>query len=391
MDLQQYWTSAYGAVIEYGPKLIAAVAIMVVAYLIGKALSSGSKYLINRTALGRRSTAAGQDMGDSIGRALFWVTMLIALPAALGALGMEGLIKPMQTMVEKFVGFLPNLVGAGLILGVGWIVATVARRAVTSTLKAAQTDKLAEQVGFHKVTGQSGIADFAGVLVFVLLIIPISIAALDALSIQSVSEPAKQMLQSFLDAIPRIFAAAIVLLLAFVIGRFACDALIKLLPTTGFDAVGSRVGITSEVLGGTSPSKIAGYVALFAIMVFGLIEAAKLLEFAILSNMLTTIIELGGRILLGSVIIGFGVVAADFVYETVSKSKDANPISGFLRVAIIVLAVAMGLRQMGVADEIVNMAFAFLIGGIALGGAIAIGWGGKETAARLLDKWTKSL
>lgn len=391
MQVQQYWNSAYGAIIEFGPKIIAAIAILVLAYVIGKALSSAAKYIINRTSLAKSSAEMGQDLGESIRRALFWVTMLIALPAALGALGLEGLLKPMQTMVEKLLAFLPNLVGAGLLMGLGWVLATVARRAVTSTLRAAQADKIVERFGLANITGESGVSNFSGLLVFTLLIIPIAIAALDALGIQSIAEPAKQMLQSFLDAIPNIFAAAIVLLLAFLIGRFASDTLASLLPTLGFDTVGSRVGLTGEVLGEMSPSKIAGYLAFFAIMVFGLIEAAKLLNFAIVSQMLSTIIELGGRILLGSAIIAFGVVAADFVSGIVAKSKDAKPVAGLLRVSIIVLAAAMGLRQMGVADEIVNMGFAFLLGAIALGTAIALGWGGKDTAARLLDKWTKKL
>jgi len=391
MELEKYWNSAYGAIIEYGPKVVAAVVILVVAYIVGKALSSAARYLINKTRFGKSSAETGQDLGDSIGRALFWITMLVALPAALGALGLVGLVEPMQTMAEKLLGFLPNLVGAGLVMGLGWVVATVARRAVTSTLKAAQTDKLAERIGLAEVTGETGLSNFFGLLVFVLLIIPVAIAALEALGIQSVAQPAEQMLQGFLNAIPNIFAAAIVLLLAFVIGRFASDALSNLLPTLGFDTVASRLGLTDEVLGKTSPSKIAGYIAFFAIMVFGFIEAAKLLNFAIVSDMLSTILALGGQILLGSAIIAFGVVAADFVSGIVAKSKDAKPVAGLIKVSIIILAVAMGLRQMGLANEIVNLGFAFLIGAVALGVAIAIGWGGKDTAGRLLEKWTKDL
>jgi len=391
MQYQQYWQWAYGTITEYGLKIIAAVAILIVAYIVGKALSLAAQSIVRNTALGRRSIETGQDLGGSIGRALFWVTILVALPAALGALGLEALLRPMQAMIEKFLAFLPNLVGAGLVMGIGWIVASIARRAVTSTLKAAQVDKLAERAGLDKVTGETGVSDFSGILVFTLLIIPVAIAALEALQIQAVADPAKQMLQSFLDAIPNIFAAAIVLLLAFLIGRFASDALSKLLPTLGFDTLGQRMGVTDEVLGQTSPSKIAGYIALFAIMVFGLIEAAKLLNFTILSAMLSTILELSGRILLGSVIIAFGIIAAGFVSGIVAKSQDAKPIAGLLRVAIIILAVAMGLRQMGVADEIVNLGFALLIGALAVGAAIAIGWGGKDTAGRLLEKWTRGL
>jgi Mechanosensitive ion channel, conserved TM helix len=391
MDLQAHWNTAYGAIIAHGPSILAAVAIIVAAYIIGKLLSSAVKYIINRTSLGRQSKDTGQDLGDAIGTAVFWVTMLIAIPAALGALGLDGLLRPMQAMAEKLLAFIPNFVGAGLILGLGWIIATVAQRAVTSTLRAAQADRFAERFGLAEVTGETGITKFAGVLVFTLLIIPIAIAALDALDMRSISGPAQHMLTSFLNAIPNVFAAAIVILLAFIIGRFASATLTSLLPATGFDKVGDRVGLTQEVFAGTPLSKVAGHVAFFAIMIFGLIEGAKLLNFGVVSDMLSTILGLGGQILLGSVIIAFGVVAADFIAGIVEKSKDAKPVAGFLRVAIIILAVAMGLRQMGIANEIITLGFGLFLGALALGAAIAIGWGGKETAGRLLEKWTKNM
>ena len=391
MALQKYWDRAYGAVIEHGPNILASLVILALAIVAGYALFRSARYLINRTAFGKSSQAEGQDLGNVIGNALFWITILVSLPAVLGTIGMGGLLQPMQTMAEKFLAYLPNLVGAGLLFGVGWMLATVVRRALTGVLKAAQADHLAEKFGLSHITGDTGISNFVGVLAFTLLIIPVTIAALDALAIESISLPAKQMLESFLGAIPNIFAAAIVLLLAYLIGRFASDALTNLLPTLGVDHVAERIGLKGEVLGKASLSQIAGYVAFFAIMVFGIIESAKLLNFAILSNLLADFITLGGHILLGSAIIVFGVMVADFVAGLVTKSTDAKPFAGLLKAAIIVLAVAMGLRQMGVANEIINTGFALLLGAFAVGAAIAIGWGGKETAGRLLEKWTKDL
>ncbi len=390
MDIQKYWYAVQDLVISFGPKLIGALLILILALAVGKALSIAARYLIKKLKLGEDEKTR-TEVGRAVGKALFWVTLLIALPLILGSLGMQELLKPMQAMAEKFLHFIPNLVGAGLIFGIGWVVATVARRAVTSVLNAAQADDWADRAGLVSLTGQSGISGFAGALVFTLLIIPISVAALDTLNIQAVSGPAKQMLQSFLDALPNIFAAAIVLLLAFVIGRFASEALTKLLPTLGLDKVGNRIGLTQDVLGGTSLSRVASIIAFAAIMIFGVVEATKLLDFKIVSDMLSSIIALGGRILLGSVIIAFGVVAADFISKTVAKSKDASVIAPPLKVAIIVLAAAMGLRQMGLADEIITTGFTLLMGALAVGAAIAIGWGGKDTAGRLLEKWTRKL
>lgn len=390
MDVQDTWTAFQNVIVTFTPKLLAAIAILIAAWVIGTLLAKAAKYLISKSSFGDDETARA-DLGTAIGNALFWVTMLVATPAIVGALGMQSLMEPMQDMAQKFLGFIPNLVGAALIFGIGYAVATVVKQALTSVLKAAQADEWAETAGLKSVTGDTGVSSFAGTLVFALIIVPIAIAALDALGVESISAPAKQMLQSFLDAIPKVFAAAIVALLAYVIAKFASNTLATLLPTVGFDHVGERIGLTDEVLGGVSMSRAAGYIAFAAIMIFGLVEAAKLLDFEIVSTMLTEILTLGGRILLGSVIIAFGVVVADFIATAVSKSKDAKVIATPLKIAIIILAAAMGLRQMGVANEIITTGFTLLLGALAVGAAIAIGLGGKDAAGKLVERWTRNL
>ena len=80
---------------------------------------------------------------------------------------------------------------------------------------------------------------------------------------------------------------------------------------------------------------------------------------------------------------------ADFVSDIVVRSKNADRVAPVLKIAIIVLAVAMGLRQMGLANEIINIGFTLILGALAVGAAIAIGFGGKDAAGRMLDKWTR--
>ena len=154
--------------------------------------------------------------------------------------------------------------------------------------------------------------------------------------------------------------------------------------------MGEKIGLTNE-LGGSSISRIAANLAFAAIMIFGFIEGAKILNFAILSEMLAQILSLGGRILLGSAIIAAGVFIANFIANLVGSTKSGANVAGLLKVAIIILAAAMGLRQMGIANEIITMGFSLMMGALALGAAIAIGWGGKDAAGKLLDRWVKKL
>ena len=56
------------------------------------------------------------------------------------------------------------------------------------------------------------------------------------------------------------------------------------------------------------------------------------------------------------------------------------------RGAIIILAVAMGIRQMGVAEDIISLAFGLTLGALAVALAIAFGIGGRDAAAKLIEK-----
>ena len=381
------WFQAW--VVEFGPKILIAIAILIAAYFIGKLLGKGSDYVIDKSGLGGKETDDGTDLGDVVGNAVFWVTMLLAIPLVLGQLGLTQLLEPLQAMTTKFLNFVPNLFAGGLIFAIGFAIATIVKNAVTGVLKAAQVDDMPQKLGLTDMTSGASLSKGIGVLLFTLIIIPVAITALDKLQLDTIAGPAKEMLSRFLVVIPNIIVAAIVLGLAFVIGRFAKNALQQFLPTFGVDNFGQKVGIVNRVIGETKLSTIAGNIAFFAITLFGLVEAAKLLNFAVISDNLSHLVSLGGHILLGSIIILLGVVIADFIADIVANSKEGKPVAGFVKIAIIILATAMGLQQMGIANEIIQTGFTALIGALAVGAAIAIGLGGKETAGRLLEKWTK--
>ena len=57
------------------------------------------------------------------------------------------------------------------------------------------------------------------------------------------------------------------------------------------------------------------------------------------------------------------------------------------RVAVIILAFAMGLEQMGVGEEIITLAFGLSVGAVAVAAAIAFGIGGRDIAADIIADW----
>jgi hypothetical protein len=202
------------------------------------------------------------------------------------------------------------------------------------------------------------------------------------------------MLAVILEALPAIFAATLVLVIAYVVGRVVAGLITSLLTGVGFNAILARLGLGKEP--GEEErtlSEIVGYLVLVAIMLFAAIEASRLLGFVLLADLVAQFTVFAGQVVLGLIIFAVGLYLANLAAKTVQASGAAQ--AGLLamaaRVSILVLAGAMALRQMGLANEIINMAFGLLLGAIAVAVALAFGLGGREAAARELEKWLQSV
>lgn len=394
---------AQDMMMEWGPRVLIAVVILLAAHILAKMVQWGLARVIDRTP-GLKTHNEGVEPKETVGYQLgqlgYWLVLLIGLIGALTTLGLTSIVEPLNGLLIEVTAFIPFLLGAVVIFFVGFIVATLAQRVVEAGLAAARTDAWLEKAGLSRVTGASGLSKTVGTLVFVLIIIPVTIAALQQLGVSAISDPAVAVLATVLEAVPRLLGAAIVLALAFLIGRWVASLLEQLLPSLGFDRSLQALGIgagkpTPEGAEPApprfTPSKVVASLSLVAIMLFSAVEAARLMAFAAVAVMLTEILELAGHVLFGGVIIAVGVMVANFLSTLIDRSTNGADgfASNIVKWATIALATAMGLRFMGIADEIVILAFGLILGSAAVAAALAFGIGGREAAAKLLERWTR--
>jgi Mechanosensitive ion channel, conserved TM helix len=388
---------------EWGPRILGAIGILIVAWLLARAAKWAIAKVVDRVPALRKHYEAepGKTLGSLIGDIAFWLILLVGIMIALQPLRLAGVLDPVRQLTTRTFAFIPNLLGAGLIFFIGLIVARIVRRLVEGALLAANADGWLRKTGLAETAGtvpaspagaapsigpRTSISRSVGMVVFFLIMIPVTISALDALHIQSISGPATQMLGTILDSIPHVIGALILLALGFVIGKFGKQGIEQLLPSMGFDRSVNALGISGET--GT-PSRTVGTVVMVAILIFFAIKAAELLQSPIIAAMLAQILELGSHVLFGAVIILGGVAIARIVATLVSGAGTEGWLPTILRWSIIALAVAMGLRFMGLANEIVIIAFASIIGSAAVACALAFGLGGRPTAHKLLERWTE--
>ncbi|NJC39898.1 hypothetical protein GGQ87_000156 [Brevundimonas alba] len=406
---------------DWAPRILGAVVILIAAWLVGKAAKWALARLINRIpGASKASTSENpkHSVGHSIGDVAFWLILLFGVVAALGVLNLGQVVEPLNSLLTQVASFIPNVLGAVLIFFIGFIVATLARRVVAAALEAANADRWLEKAGLSRATGSTGVSSAVATLVFVLILIPITIAALEQLGIESLTVPAVAVLSTVLSAIPNVLAAAIVLAVGWFIGRWVAQLIERILPATGFDR--SMSGLTSLATGKPSaepapgpapyagdvtpataralgqearapltPSGVVGKIAMAAIVVFTAVEAARLLQFGTIAMTLQEILNLAGHVIVGGVIITAGVLIAGVLARLINSGTGGADgfASTLVRWATIALATAMGLRFMGIADDVVLLAFGLILGAAAVAAALAFGLGGREAAGQIARSW----
>lgn len=375
-------------IFEFMPKLLGGVVLIGAALAIGTlARLMTTKALAQTNFDEKLSKEAGmQPMSNNLGNMLFWIILLLFIPAILKQFGLEGMLYPIQGMVDKFLSMIPNIFGASVMAFVGFIVAKVLRSLVSNILATSGVDRLSGSVG---VQGSIKISQIVGTVVFALVLIPTLISALDTLGMDAISEPASDMLSMVLSAIPNIFGAALILIIIYYVANFAASLLTGFLAGLGFNQLPEKLGFKDTFSKNLTASDFIGKLIVFFAMLFATAEAASRLGFTQVPSIVSMFIEFGGDILLGSIILMVGFWLANLAYNAIDRAsgKQSSGLASIARLAIIGLVVAMGLRAMGIADDIVNMAFGLTLGSVAVAFALAFGLGGREAAGKQLEYW----
>jgi len=364
--------------------------------------------------VGNEEPASQMQLTDTLANALYWFIFLLFLPPILEALGLQQALQPVQSMLDRILDALPNILKAVIIVAAGWLIATVVRRIVDNLLAATGVDRLGSRFGISPSTSGQSLSSIISTVVYVLILIPFAISALEALEIESISAPAVAMLQEVLEAIPDIFTAALILVVAYVIGQFVSDLVTNILTGIGFNNIFNWLGLPStpgttsqptdpnatvlQEEGGSpqmpqrTPSEIVGIVALVGIMLFAAVTATEILGLAALTSIVNEILLISGQVLLAVVVFAIGLYFANLAFNLISSSGSgqARFLAQAARVGIIVLVSAMALQQMGIASDIVNLAFGLLLGAIAVAIALAFGLGGRDIASEQIKEWLDS-
>lgn len=379
-------------IFEYAPRLLAAAGLLILTWFVATVL----KMVITRALKAARIEERLGDSGapevketplvDTMAAVVYWLVFLFFFPGILSVLSLEGLLVPVQNMLTVALAFLPALLAAALIVLAGWIGARILQQVVSRLLKAVGVDRVSDRLAVS-----SSLADLGGILAYAFVMIVAIVAALNTLGLEAVAGPASHMLGMLLGALPAILGAGLILTIAYIVGKVVAGIFTGVLQAAGFDHILQRIGLSDAEFtkSQTSPSAIVGHVILVAIMLFAGIEAAGLLGFTLVADLIVQMTMILGQVAVGLLIFGIGLYLAGLAHRAIlaSGGPQAGLLAKLARAAIVILVAAMALSQIGLAREIVVIGFSVVLIALALIAVIACGLGGRELAAREMENW----
>lgn len=378
--LENIMTSISGSVGDFLPSTIGAILILVIGWFIAGVLKRLTTRLLKRTGIDNKLKSDKVTLSKFVGKLIYFLVMIFVFMLALEKLGMQSVLDPVKNLLNGFLGFIPNIIGAGLVGYIGYMLATV-----VSELVGMSGDTIRN---FTPKLGISEGIDLVGILkkvVFIFIFIPLLISALNILNMDAISGPATSILTQFFDAVPKVLLAAFILMIFVIGGRYLTQLIKDLLENLNLDSFMQKMYL-KDMVGNVNLSKLIGNIVYFFIIIFGLLTAIEKLEFAQLTEVLDTITSISGKILFGLVIILIGNWVSVLAKNAFSKNESNNFVAAIIRTAVLTIFLAMGLKTMGMADDIINLAFGITLGTIAITVALSFGLGGRPAAGKQMEK-----
>lgn len=354
--------------------------ILVIGLLLVALVSKLIKKLLNKIGFLNRTNLA-----NPISSLIKAILTIFVLMTVLQFFGLTDVLAPLKNLVNKFLAAIPNIIGAGIIAYAGWVIAKMLSELTGIALNKVDRHLLAR-------TGNSNlrVSKIGSTFVLVAVLFPILVTALGVLNVPSITVPASDMLNKMWAAIPNIIGAGLILGITYFITKFAVAILQDVLQGMDVDNLPQKFGITGYFNETRTPTKLIGSVIMFFAMLTAATAAVNTLGIETVSQIFARVLEFGGGILVGGVILVIGYVLSNLAY-TKLQEYGSGSLANIARIAILGLVLAMGLRAMGLADNIVNMAFGFTLGAVAVAIALAFGLGGRDAAAKVTDRWASKI
>lgn len=204
----------------------------------------------------------------------------------------------------------------------------------------------------------------------------------------------REVVQRLTVVAPRLLALLTLVLVGWVVAAVARRLVARLLHAADFDGRCGRWGLTASLVRGgirQPPTALVGRVVFWMIFLVALLMGIEALEMPATAGLVGVVLHLLPNLIVAGLVMVIGWLLANFLGQAAligavnAQVAGAPLIAGAVRWLVLVFAGAAALTQLGIAREMVLLAFGIAFGGTVLALALAFGLGGKDLAREILE------
>ncbi|MEW6248660.1 MAG: hypothetical protein AB1555_18400 [Nitrospirota bacterium] len=208
-------------------------------------------------------------------------------------------------------------------------------------------------------------------------------------------QPLELLGRQVLGVLPNILAMTIILLGGLLVAWGVSHLIERVLRVVGLDHLCNRIGVSAALLRGgvkTDPSRLVGRAAYWLIVIFSTMAALGALNLQPINQFAKSFLAYVPHLFTAAVILVAGYLLSNFISQAVliaavnAGLPPARLVAACSRWGVQLLAVAMALEQLGIAQNIVVVGFGITLGGVVMAAAIAFGLGAKDLAKEFLER-----
>jgi hypothetical protein len=209
-------------------------------------------------------------------------------------------------------------------------------------------------------------------------------------------EPLRAFLVQIGAYLPRLGVALAIAVAGWLLAKVLRFGTVKALRALNFHVLSERAGMDEFLQQGGSrkdTADVLGLIVFWLVMLGALIVAFNGLGLSQVTDVLTRVLLFLPKLLVGLLVVVFGLYFARFVGQSVqawcrgAEIGDAELIGRVVRYAIVTFVVLIAIDHIDIGSGLVQQTFLILLGGVVLGLALAFGIGGKDRAAAMLERW----
>ena len=204
----------------------------------------------------------------------------------------------------------------------------------------------------------------------------------------------REVMQRLSVVAPRLLALLTLILVGWGVAAMARRLMVRLLHAADFDGRCGRWGLTASLARGgirQPPTALMGRVAFWLIFLVALLMGIEALEMPATAGLVGIVLRFLPNLVVAGLVMLVGWLLANFLGQAAligavnAQVAGAPLIAGAVRWLVLVFAGAAALTQLGIAREMVLLAFGIAFGGTVLALALAFGLGGKDLAREILE------